>query len=91
MIEGHREILGYVLSTSTFQMFGSKQSIYRSAPMDADDHVEGAGADSMGQQYGDTGPRHSLRIDIRFNVSSDEAIEALLESVEFKSGVRKYI
>lgn len=89
MIEGHREILGCVFLIFINQIFCSPCFVHRSASTDADDRAEGAGARTMGQQYEEAGPKHSLRIDVRNNASSDEAIEALLESVEFKSGVRK--
>lgn len=53
--------------------------------------MEGAGAAHMTASQQEAGPKHSLRVDIRNNVCSDEALEGLLESVEFKSGVRKYM
>lgn len=88
MIEGHREILGNGAPVSK----NKAKNNYEGSGLDIGDsqHMECDNTYSQQRSMPQSGevPKHPLRIDMRNNNPSKEAIEGLLESVDYKSAVR---
>lgn len=91
MIEGHREILG----SNGQKNRSNPESNYGEDGMDIGDvdvkvpQRQSSRSMEPSRTGDDNTPKHPLRIDMRNNNPSREALESLLESVDFTNGASK--